>query len=67
MKINNMFFFNQNRFRHTSSEPELSSDVITPFRDDIQLSVQQYRSKLYELISSSEKNSYFSKQAIKKR
>lgn len=50
-----------NRFRHVLPEPELSTDIVPPFRDDIQLSVQEYRSKLYELISSVEKNNFISK------
>lgn len=43
------------RFRNTSPELELASDILPPFRDDIQLSVAEYRSKLYEIMSYTEK------------
>lgn len=43
------------RFRNTSHELELTVDVVPPFRDDIQLSVSEYRSKLYEIMSMNEK------------
>lgn len=56
-----MIFIFAHRFRHVLPEPELSMDIVPPFRDDIQLSVHEYRSKLYELISSSEKNNVGSK------
>lgn len=48
-------FHSEIRFRNTSPELELASDIVPPFRDDIQLSVAEYRSKLYEIMSSAEK------------
>ncbi|CAH1253187.1 extracellular signal-regulated kinase 2-like [Branchiostoma lanceolatum] len=38
------------RFHNTSDEPALDYDVVPPLDDDVQLSVSEYRSKLYELI-----------------
>lgn len=43
------------RFRNTSPEIELNTDVVPPFRDDIQLTVAEYRSKLYETMAMNEK------------
>lgn len=37
------------RFRNSIPEMELDVDIIPPFRDDIRLSVPEYRSKLYEI------------------
>ncbi|XP_059609517.1 mitogen-activated protein kinase 15 [Phlebotomus argentipes] len=39
------------RFRKSIDEPELTKNVLPPFRDDVQLSVSEYRSKLYELMA----------------
>ncbi|KAL2080321.1 hypothetical protein ACEWY4_024114 [Coilia grayii] len=39
------------RFHNLAKEPGLDYDVILPVDDDIQLSVTQYRNKLYEMIS----------------
>ncbi|NXY10939.1 MK15 kinase, partial [Pteruthius melanotis] len=39
-----------NRFHCPSREPSLDFDVILPLGDDVQLSVAEYRNKLYELI-----------------
>uniref|UniRef100_A0A1B0EXK8 Mitogen-activated protein kinase n=1 Tax=Lutzomyia longipalpis TaxID=7200 RepID=A0A1B0EXK8_LUTLO len=39
------------RFRKSIDEPELTKNILPPFRDDIQLSVNEYRSKLYELMA----------------
>lgn len=44
-----------NRFRDSSTEIELKADIVPPFRDDIQLTVSEYRSKLYEIMSTTEK------------
>lgn len=49
------------RFRDTSPELELTADIVPPFRDDIQLTVAEYRSKLYEIMSTSEKKSALEK------
>ncbi|XP_070970826.1 mitogen-activated protein kinase 15-like [Oncorhynchus clarkii lewisi] len=38
------------RFHNPAKEPGLDSDVILPVDDDVQLSVVQYRNKLYEMI-----------------
>ncbi|NWZ35251.1 MK15 kinase, partial [Brachypodius atriceps] len=38
------------RFHCPSREPSLDFDVILPFGDDVQLSVAEYRNKLYEMI-----------------
>ncbi|XP_050686419.1 extracellular signal-regulated kinase 2-like [Eriocheir sinensis] len=40
------------RFRNTANEPCLARAVVPCLRDDIQLSVDIYRNKLYELIAS---------------
>ncbi|KFO98923.1 Mitogen-activated protein kinase 15, partial [Calypte anna] len=39
------------RFHCPAREPSLDHDVILPLGDDIQLSVAEYRSKLYEVLS----------------
>lgn len=39
------------RFHCEASEPVLSHVVMPPLRDDVQLSVDEYRNKLYELMS----------------
>ncbi|NWT12253.1 MK15 kinase, partial [Vireo altiloquus] len=39
-----------NRFHCPSKEPSLDFDVILPLGDDVQLSVAEYRNKLYEMI-----------------
>lgn len=38
------------RFRNSIPEIELNVDVLPPFRDDIRLTVPEYRSKLYEIV-----------------
>ncbi|KAL0961858.1 hypothetical protein UPYG_G00332570 [Umbra pygmaea] len=38
------------RFHNAAKEPSLDYDVILPVDDDVQLSVGQYRNKLYEMI-----------------
>ncbi|XP_070556880.1 mitogen-activated protein kinase 15-like isoform X2 [Ptychodera flava] len=38
------------RFHNSRDEPALDHDVIPPLADDIQLSVDEYRNKLYEMI-----------------
>ncbi|XP_075154298.1 extracellularly regulated kinase 7 [Haematobia irritans] len=45
------------KFRNSIPEIELNVDILPPFRDDVRLSVPEYRSKLYEIVqvSSSEK------------
>ncbi|KAK2512501.1 Mapk15 [Columba guinea] len=40
-----------NRFHCPAREPSLDHDVILPLADDIQLSVAEYRNKLYEVLS----------------
>ncbi|KAG5264638.1 hypothetical protein AALO_G00256380 [Alosa alosa] len=39
------------RFHNPAKEPGLDYDVILPVDDDVQLSVTQYRNKLYEMIT----------------
>uniref|UniRef100_A0A1B0D826 Protein kinase domain-containing protein n=2 Tax=Phlebotomus papatasi TaxID=29031 RepID=A0A1B0D826_PHLPP len=39
------------RYRRTIDELELTRNIVPPFRDDVQLSVSEYRSKLYELMA----------------
>ncbi|KAF3707455.1 Mitogen-activated protein kinase 15 [Channa argus] len=38
------------RFHNPAKEPVLNNDVVLPVDDDVQLSVVQYRNKLYEMI-----------------
>jgi len=38
------------RFHNSSQEPEMRHDVIPPLSDCVQLSVEQYRAKLYDII-----------------
>uniref|UniRef100_A0AAQ5Y0T4 Mitogen-activated protein kinase 15 n=1 Tax=Amphiprion ocellaris TaxID=80972 RepID=A0AAQ5Y0T4_AMPOC len=38
------------RFHNPAKEPALNCDVVLPVDDDVQLSVVQYRNKLYEMI-----------------
>ncbi|KAL8590492.1 hypothetical protein ACOMHN_011705 [Nucella lapillus] len=38
------------RFHNPSEEVSLNFDVVPPLSDDVQLTVEQYRSKLYEMI-----------------
>ncbi|XP_023707678.1 extracellular signal-regulated kinase 2 isoform X3 [Cryptotermes secundus] len=40
------------RFHCEASEPILGHTVVPPVRDDVQLSVDEYRSKLYELMAT---------------
>lgn len=44
-----LFFLTHARFHNPAREPSLDYDVILPVDDDIQLSVTQYRNKLYEV------------------
>lgn len=44
------------RFRNTSPELELDTDIVPPFRDDVQLTVSEYRSKLYEIMAMTDKS-----------
>ncbi|NWX92608.1 MK15 kinase, partial [Nothoprocta ornata] len=46
------------RFHCPAREPSLDYDVILPLDDDIQLSVAEYRNKLYEMILEKKVNSY---------
>ncbi|XP_010209573.1 PREDICTED: mitogen-activated protein kinase 15 [Tinamus guttatus] len=46
------------RFHCPAREPSLGYDVILPLHDDIQLSVAEYRNKLYEMILEKKTNSY---------
>nr|XP_014086079.1 mitogen-activated protein kinase 15 [Bactrocera oleae]XP_014086080.1 mitogen-activated protein kinase 15 [Bactrocera oleae]XP_036221162.1 mitogen-activated protein kinase 15 [Bactrocera oleae]XP_036221164.1 mitogen-activated protein kinase 15 [Bactrocera oleae] len=38
------------KFRNSIPEIELSVDILPPFRDDVRLTVPEYRSKLYEIV-----------------
>ncbi|XP_065364641.1 extracellular signal-regulated kinase 7 [Calliphora vicina] len=45
------------KFRNSIPELELNVDILPPFRDDVRLSVPEYRSKLYEIVQThGEKN-----------
>ncbi|XP_025946618.1 mitogen-activated protein kinase 15 [Apteryx rowi] len=46
------------RFHCPAREPSLGYDVILPLDDDIQLSVAEYRNKLYEMILEKKVNSH---------
>uniref|UniRef100_A0A8C3CXD5 Mitogen-activated protein kinase 15 n=1 Tax=Cairina moschata TaxID=8855 RepID=A0A8C3CXD5_CAIMO len=46
------------RFHCPAREPSLDYDVILPLGDDIQLSVAEYRNKLYEMILETKVNSH---------
>ncbi|NXW56357.1 MK15 kinase, partial [Eurystomus gularis] len=46
------------RFHCPAREPSLGYDVILPLGDDIQLSVAEYRNKLYEMIFEKKLNSH---------
>ncbi|XP_061851105.1 mitogen-activated protein kinase 15 [Colius striatus] len=46
------------RFHCPAREPSLDYDVILPLGDDIQLSVAEYRNKLYEMILDKKLNSH---------
>lgn len=43
------------RFHKPAKEPALNHDVVLPVDDDVQLSVVQYRNKLYEVQKMSRK------------
>ena len=45
-----MSFFLHNRFHNPSEEKVIGYDVVPPLSDDVQLTVEEYRSKLYEMI-----------------
>lgn len=44
------------RFHNPSKEPALNYDVVLPVDDDVQLSVVQYRNKLYEMMMERKTN-----------
>ncbi|NXW38108.1 MK15 kinase, partial [Phaetusa simplex] len=50
------------RFHCPASEPSLDYDVILPLGDDMQLSVAEYRNKLYEMILEKKLNRHPKKQ-----
>ncbi|NXA20528.1 MK15 kinase, partial [Ibidorhyncha struthersii] len=50
------------RFHCPAREPSLDYDVILPLGDDIQLSVGEYRNKLYEIILEKKLNSHSKEQ-----
>ncbi|KAJ6637737.1 Extracellular signal-regulated kinase 7 [Pseudolycoriella hygida] len=43
------------KFRYKLPELELNQDIIPIFRDDVQLSVTEYRTKLYDIMTANEK------------
>ena len=47
---------NNSRFHSEANEPVLGHAVMPPLRDDVQLSVDDYRNKLYELMASGTKS-----------
>lgn len=46
------------KFHDPSEEIGMNSSVVTPLNDDIRLSIDDYRNKLYELISTHHNNQY---------
>lgn len=53
--LNGNFYVFRFRFRYKLPELELSQDIIPVFRDDVQLSVTEYRTKLYDIMTANEK------------
>ncbi|NWH77244.1 MK15 kinase, partial [Piaya cayana] len=51
------------RFHCPAREPSLDYDVVLPLSDDVQLSVAEYRNKLYEIILEKRSNSLPKRQA----
>ncbi|NWU87163.1 MK15 kinase, partial [Onychorhynchus coronatus] len=51
-----------NRFHSPSREPSLDYNVVLPLGDDVQLSVAEYRNKLYELILEKKSRSLLKEQ-----
>ena len=49
--VNYIMCYHLLRFHCPAREPSLDYDVILPLADDIQLSVAEYRNKLYEVLS----------------
>lgn len=45
--ICNVFIFH--RFHNAAEEVSLNYDVVPPLSDDVQLTVEEYRNKLYEV------------------
>ncbi|XP_011206273.2 extracellular signal-regulated kinase 7 [Bactrocera dorsalis] len=45
------------KFRNSIPEIELSVDILPPFRDDVRLTVPEYRSKLYEIVQHNNEKS----------
>lgn len=43
--------FSPSRFHRERDEPVLSTDVLLPLRDDRQVSVDDYRNKLYSIMA----------------
>lgn len=50
--VNCIMCYHLLRFHCPAREPSLDYDVILPLGDDIQLSVGEYRNKLYEVLNS---------------
>ncbi|NXS95692.1 MK15 kinase, partial [Jacana jacana] len=55
------------RFHCPAREPSLDYDVILPLGDDIQLSVAEYRNKLYEMILEKKLNSHPKEEAQREK
>ncbi len=53
------------RFHNPAKEPALNYDVVLPVDDDVQLSVVQYRNKLYEVQNGSKLNCFVSDTRMK--
>lgn len=43
------------RFHNASNEPALVTSIVPLLRDDVQLSVDEYRNKLYKVISRTDR------------
>ncbi|XP_072110451.1 mitogen-activated protein kinase 15 isoform X2 [Mobula birostris] len=53
------------RFHNPSKEPKLDYDIVLPVDDDTQLSVAEYRNKLYQMILERKANARLQRQLMK--
>ncbi|XP_051872985.1 mitogen-activated protein kinase 15 isoform X3 [Pristis pectinata] len=53
------------RFHNPSKEPKLDYDIVLPVDDDTQLSVAEYRNKLYQMILERKTNARLQRQLMK--
>lgn len=50
--VSQSIFLSFLRFHNAQDEPEMNSSVVIPLNDDVRLSVDDYRNKLYELMAT---------------